>query len=505
MPSISQLSKIVTSLAFLWAATGFAQGDTKLEIIHADDLIYDTSNGITAKRLIGNVAFKQDETFMYCDSAYFYSETNSFQAFNHVRIVEGDSLNLTGDHLDYDGNKKFAKFTGNIVMVDKNMVLTTKNLDYDRNNQLAYYYNGGTIVNKEENMELKSEKGKYFPQSKLFHFQKNVVLVTDEYTIYSDTLHQNNESNISYFYGPTTIISDSSTIYCEKGWYDKNNGVSEFIKNAVITNESQILKADSIRFLTEFNLGFMFGHVEITDTTENISVFGDYAENNSKDSTSMVTGNALLVQQFDSDSLFLHGDTLFSEFDSLHHRLIRAYSHVKLYKQGLAGKCDSIVFSESDSLIKMFGDPVIWADGNQLTAEHIQIKHYDGKLQWLELNRKSFIVYESKPTHFNQISGKNMINYFDDGKLKTINVFENGKTIYYATEESGAEIGVNQASADDLIILLDSNEIKKIKFYRNPVAKLTPLDQVDEKTLKLDGFKWRVTEQPKKPKDVFVW
>ena len=48
-------------------------------------------------------------------------------------------------------------------------------------------------------------------------------------------------------------------------------------------------------------------------------------------------------------------------------------------------------------------------------------------------------------------------------------------------------------------------KIKKIKFYRNPAAKLTPLDQVDEKTLKLDGFKWRVTEQPKKPKDVFVW
>lgn len=493
-------------LLLIFPIVVFAQKAKKLEIVHADDLIFDKSSGNNAKRLIGNVVFKQEQTFMYCDSAYFYSETNSFEAFNNIRIVEGNDMSLTGDVLNYDGNSKYAKLRGNIKLKDAETTLTTNYLDYNREDRFAFFQGGGEIINTSDDIKLTSGIGYYFPDTKFFHFKDSVVLISDDYTIKSDTLHQNNASNITYFYGPTEIWSDSTYIYCERGFYDKDGKASEFVKNAFIQNENQSLKADSIRYDLENNLGWMHGNAEITDTTEDFIVKGNYAIHNKLDSTSLVTGQALLIQIFDEDSFFLHGDTLFSEFDSTRkHRIIHAYRKVKFFKEDLSGKCDSLVFSNADSLIKLFYDPIIWVDANQLTAQYIQIKNYDGKIKWMEMVENSFIITQEDSVKFNQISGNNMMNIFRDGALVKIDVKGNGKTMYYAKEEDGSYIGVNDATAEDLIIFLDSNAVEKIKFYKNPTSKLTPLEEVNEKDLRLPGFDWRIREKPLKPEDVFIW
>lgn len=490
----------------LLCLSAIAQQGKKLEIVHADDLIFDKSTGNNAKRLIGNVVFKQENTFMYCDSAYFYSESNSFDAYQNIKVTEGEEMSLTGDFLNYDGNTKIAKVRGNILLKDGETELRTETLDFYREENYAIYRNGGKIINKEDNVTLTSGLGIYFPDSKYFHFKDSVVLISEDYTIYSDTMHQNNDANITYFFGPTRIYSDSLKIYCEKGFFDQTNDVSEFVKNAEIINENQRILGDSIRYNLKDNIGEMFGNVEITDTTEDFTVKGDYGFHNKKDSTSLVTGHALLIQQFDKDSFYLHGDTLFSEFDSTRkNRIIHAYKKVKFYKEGLAGKCDSLVFSYGDSLIKLFQNPTVWADGNQLTGNYMQIKNYGGKIRWLEMRENSFIITKEDSTKFNQISGDNMMNIFDEGKLKKINVKGNGKTLYFAKEDDGNYIGVNQASAENLVIILDSNEVSKIKFYSTPKSKLSPLEQVDLTKLFLPRFNWKISEKPMKPEDVFIW
>lgn len=501
------ITAFISGLFLFFQPLVLAQKAKKLNIVHADDLIFDDSKGVKAKRLIGNVVFKQENTMMYCDSAYFYSETNSMKAFSRVRIEEGDSLSILGDQLDYDGNTKFAKMRGNITMRDKNMKLTTNNLDYNRTENFTYYFGGGHIVNQKEKMDLKSTIGYYFPKTKFFHFKGNVNLKTDDYQILSDTLHHSNELNVTYFYGPTTIItSDSSIIYCEKGFFDKTNEISRFVKNAKITNEGQIIAADSIDYNQKTDEGKMFGNVEIQDTTENIIVKGDRGFQNQKDSTSLVVGNTLLIQVYKSDSLFLHADTLFAEYDSTRkHRMIYAYRHAKFLKGTMAGACDSLVFSNRDSLIKMYYNPIIWADENQLTAKFMQIKNYNGKIHWLEMQDYAFITSEEDSVKFNQISGKHMMNFFKDSELHKIVVTGRGQTIYYAKQDDGEAIGVNTADCENLIIYLDSSKINQILFLNKPKAILFPLDEVDHKNLRLDGFKWFINQKPLKPEDVFIW
>ena len=56
-----------------------------------------------------------------------------------------------------------------------------------------------------------------------------------------------------------------------------------------------------------------------------------------------------------------------------------------------------------------------------------------------------------------------------------------------------------------MVIILDSNEVSKIKFYSTPKSKLSPLEQVDLTKLFLPGFNWKISEKPMKPEDVFIW
>src|SRR5688572_8805213 len=98
-------------LTLLGPITTWAQKRVKLE--HADKLTGSRSNGERVDRVRGNVVFKQNNTTIYCDSAYFYKSRNNIEAFGHVRILEGDSVTITGKRLEYDGNTKKAKLRDN--------------------------------------------------------------------------------------------------------------------------------------------------------------------------------------------------------------------------------------------------------------------------------------------------------------------------------------------------------------------------------------------------------
>ena len=129
--------------------SGWAQQASKIEIIHANALEYDESIIGKTKRLIGEVKLAHDGAIMYCDSAWMNQETNTVQAFNRIHIEQGDTLDLYGDKLDYDGNTKKALVTGKVVkLIDKDITLTTSIIHYDRNTGIAYYENGGKIVDK---------------------------------------------------------------------------------------------------------------------------------------------------------------------------------------------------------------------------------------------------------------------------------------------------------------------------------------------------------------------
>jgi lipopolysaccharide export system protein LptA len=475
------------------------------------------------QRLIGAVEFEQQGMIMTCDSAHFFNETNSLDAYGHVHIRQGDSLNIYGDQLKYDGNARKAELTKNVRMIDADMTLTTEAIVYDLNEKVASYSSGGKIINKEN--VLTSQIGAYSTESKTLSFKKNVVLINPQYVMKCDTLLYHPVTKTSYFLGPTTIkaTNNSNFIYCENGFYDSEHDVCQFQKNAYIITKDQTLKGDSIWYNRKLGLGKAMKNVQILDTTQKITIKGDLAIHNENTNISLITGNALYIQAFTEDSLFLHADTLKSItiYDSTEvnskkkkkdlsdtivkepQRIVLGYHNVRFYKTDLQGKCDSLAWTSVDSTMRLYNDPVLWSGGNQLTAEKVSIITHHGEILQLNMDNNAFIASSEDSTRFNQIKGKKMTGYFVKNELYKIYVEGNGQTLYYA-KDNGAIMGVNRADCSSLVIKIANQDVQSITFYNHPEATLYPPLDLPPKEALLKDFRWRAAEQPLSVKDLFL-
>ena len=479
----------------------------KIEIINANSLEYDQNSKSRAKKLIGNVIFKQKDVYMYCDSAYFRPAINSLIAYSNVKIKQGNTLTLTGDSLHYNGDTKLADILGNIVMTTDEIQLKTDYLKYNLDSKMAYYNTGGTIQNLKNKSILTSESGRYFSDSQFFFFKNNVKYKAKSYTIITDTLKYHAASNTTYFLGPTHITSDSSSIFCKRGWSKLSEKISFFKDSVKMIQGSQEVRADSIFYNDSTKNAIAYNHVFISDTTQNLMISGDLAKFNNADSSSIITGNTEMQQYFDKDTLFLHADTLIAALDSTRkHNVLRSFYHVKFFKSDMQGICDSMVFSEADSSIKLFRNPIVWTQENQMTADSMRILKYDGEIKRIYLVKNSFISAVVDSTKYNQIKGRNMEGYFKKNSIYKIDVKKNGQTIYFPKDDKKDEyIGMNRVICSDMVIRIDSNKTKTISFHTEPSATLFPLSDVSTSQSKLEGFKWLIDKRPVRREDIFEW
>ena len=483
----------------------FAQEKTKIEILNANSLVfYQNEQGEKYQKLTGDVIFLHDSVYMYCDTALFFSKKNFLTAFSNVYIKKGDSLNLHGDSLFYYGDKKFAKIRRNVKLEKKNeIVLTTNFLDFDLNENIGHYFNNGISVSKEN--ILKSEKAYYYTDLDVLFFKKNVKLDNKDYEIFSDTLKYNTKKEISYFIGSTEIFSDSSYIYCENGIYEHKKNIGKLSKNVFYKNQSKLLYADSLFLDRNKNFGKAFNNITIKDTIQDIILKGNFALYKEKPEYIIITDSALLIQIDKKDSLFLHADTLIStqKIDSSgNFRTLRAFHHVKIFKESLQVKCDSLVYLFQDSTIHLFKNPVIWSEENQLTADKIVIYILDEKIDYINMTNNAFIISQKDTSFFNQIKGKNMIAYVKDNKLEKIDVNGNGESVYFAEDEKEI-VGVNKSESSKMKILFKEGQVEQIKFLSKPKAILYPLKDFPETERLLKNFLWLDNERPKNKLDVF--
>ena len=500
---------IIYCVLFIFSAVAQTQ-PRKIELLHANSLEHDDRLGKDVKRLLGNVSFQDGNTLLYCDSAYMYPD-NSVDAFSRVRIVQGDSLTIHGDFLKYNPNTRITEIHKNIKLIQKSTTLVTELLYYDMATHKANYPNGGTITSKDN--VLVSDMGYYNPKAKMFSFKKNVVLTNPQYVMYCDTLNYNSSNNTAYFVGPTRIKNKENIIYCESGWYNTNNDNAQFSKNASIITQGRKMTGDSIHYDKVKKIGIAIGNVSILDSAQSILVTGDKAINLGKQETSTVTGHALLKQFYGSDTLFLHADTLRTVDEhplnkkhepdtSVTWRMMYAYHKVKFYRTDIQGRCDSLVYSGKDSIMRLYIHPIMWSEENQLIAKKIELKTSGGEISKMFLKESAFIISKEDSIKYNQIKGKEMTGYFKKNKLSKIHVEGNGQTVYFAKDKQ-KKIGINKADCSNMMIYIKENAIQKVTFLKKPDATLFPMRDFTPKEFMLKDFIWRENERPLSVGDLF--
>ena len=482
-----------------------AQKKTQVEIDNADSFEGDESLGKNVSRLLGNVRFRHQGALMYCDSAYLYQETNSLDAFGKIRVLQGDSIQLTGDHLKYDGNTRQAKVTGKVVMTDREMVLESKILNYNMQSETAEYFDGGTITDREN--VLFSKTGYYFSHNRTVFFKDSVKLTNPGYVITADTLKYHTVTKVANFEGPTWIHSsgsDSSVIYTERGWYNTETQKSVFTKKSMISSKENRLTGDSLVYDNVTTIGYAFRNVTITDTIQKVIISGQYGYSDDRNKRALVTQEALLTKVFERDSLFLHADTLFAWQDSVtNDRSWSAYHGVRIFKSDLQGRCDSLVYRTSDSTLNFYTDPIMWSEANQLTATFMSMQMAHSEISELRLFNSAFICSAEDSIRYNQIRGRDMTGYFEDNRLHSIRVTGNGQSIYYTRNSKKQFTGVNRADCSDMMIKLAENKIESITLIKMPDATLYPIDELSPQELKLKGFTWLESLRPLSREDIF--
>ncbi len=500
-------------LFFFIGTSSFAQAaKKKVKLIHTDELQYDRSL-VDAQRLIGNVHLDYEGTQFFCDSAYLFAN-DDFDAFSRIRILGDGGYNVTGDFLHFDKAAQTATIQRNIILRDKDMTLTTDYLVYHVDSEIANYSGGGKIVSNANKNTLTSNKGIYHSTQDVFYFRDHVVLKNPEYTVNCDTMQYNNVSEVTYFYGPTTIVGDKTTIYCENGYYNTKKDQSRFGKNALITSETTTLKGDSMYYDGKLGIGEVFRNVEIQDTTENYIIAGDYGKHFEKTEMSFVTGHALMTQMFDDDSLFMHADTLKSYADTSGKDVVYAFHHVKLFKSDLQGKCDSLVYSEVDSTLRMFYSPVLWSEQNQITGDSISLQNANGKLDALVVVGNAFIISDAEAKgdsivgtgKYNQIKGRRMNGKFVDNDLTEVYVEGNGQIIYFPTDDKDKKpvaMGINKGECSNIHIRVKDNQLTKIRMETETNSVFTPMSMADKNVFKLENFLWRKEERPMSVLEIF--
>ena len=491
--------------ALIITLSSIGQKQTNIRLIYADNLKPVVYNGKKLMRLTGNVKFKHKNTILKSDSAYLYEEENSLDAFGHVYINDNDSIHIYGDSLHYDGNTRIAQLHSNVILKDRTMTLTTDHMIYNVKTKVANYYDGGKIVT-EDNV-LTSTYGYYYSRPQDFYYQDSVVLVNPKYVMTSDTLRYNVPTKTSYFNGPTWIKSKENSIYCENGWYDTEKDISQYDRNAILYSKDQSLTGDSLYYDRIRGFGQGFGNVKMVDTAKNIVLKGNYAEYFEHGGASFFTDSALaIIISEENDSLFLHSDTLRIILDSTQKaQEMQCYNHTKFFRDDMQGKCDSLVYLFTDSILQMFGDPLLWGNKSQLSGNFIHLSIKNGNVDRMYIDTNAFVMSKDTMEYFNQVSGRDMVVFFKDNAIQKADVYGNSQTVYFVRDEEEELIGVNLSLSSDLRVYFDTVGIKDIIYIHKPDASLNPLKDLSRRALFLRGFHDYDAIRPKTKLEIFNW
>lgn len=474
---------------------------TKVYLIHSNTLSFDKAVKPDAQILNGDVCFRHDSSYMYCDSAYFFEQTNSLEAFSNVRMEQGDTLFVYGDYLFYDGNTQVAYLRENVRMENGQVTLFTDSLNYERIPNIGYYFEGGLIVDSLN--QLSSFYGQYSPETKLAVFNDSVQVENPDFTLYSDTLHYDTESKVATILGPSVIVSDSDTIHTSRGWYDTVNNTSLLLDQSQVESGEKILIGDSIFYNRDTGMGEVYGNMSLIDTAQHVTLQGEYGYYNEQTGYAFATDSARFLEYSQGDTLFLHADTLqMVTVDSVY-REIKAYYGVRFYRIDMQGVCDSMQFNTRDSVLYMYTEPVLWNEQYQLYGDTIAIYMNDSTIEYAHVIQFAFAAQHVDSSYYNQLKGNDLKAYFEGQAVHQIDVAGNAESIFYPLEKDGAKVGMNETKSGFLTIWVKDNKLDKLKIWPSPVGSMTPIPDLKPDQKMLKDFYWFDYLRPKNRDDIY--
>lgn len=485
--------------------------DTRVYLQNAKELNYDMyGKHPDAQFLRGNVSFLHKGARLTCDSALYYQQTNSFEAFGHVKMRQGDTLTLTSDYAYYDGNDEMCEVRRNVVLTHRKMKLYCDSLNYDRMYSVGYFFEGGKLIDGETT--LTSDWGQYGTADRQAVFYYNVHLKNKTSVTEGDTLYYDTRTSRAHIVGPSKITTKDDVIYTDDGYYNSRTDMTQLVGRSTINRkDGKTIVGDSLNHNAKTGISEGFGNVVFTDTVNKTGFLGNYITYDEKTGYGHATNDAIAIDYSQGDTLYAHGDTLrlYSynlDTDSVY-RIVIGSPHVRVYRKDIQAVCDSMVMDSRDSVVYMYKDPILWSDGRQVFGEEVRAYMADSTIRFAHIIGQAFsIEMMADSVHYNQVSSKEMKSWFTDGKLRLNQAEGNVLTVYYAEDSSDSTlIGLNYMETDTLRMFIDDNrKMEKIWACKHN-GTLYPISQIPPDKYRLPNFEWFDYIRPLSKDDILEW
>ena len=183
-------------------------------------------------------------------------------------------------------------------------------------------------------------------------------------------------------------------------------------------------------------------------------------------------------------------------------RYVLAWNNVKLFRSDLQAVCDSVVFTEVDSIARLYGSPALWNEvRNQLTAEEMHLLMHDGALERGSMITNAWMISEQDTLHYNQIKSTEMQGWFRDNKLYRFDALGGVSAIFYMTDEEVITT-VNVKESKSLTAALKDAQAQRLLYVDAIKSDVYPVGELEPAKQRLKDFKWRGDERPVSPEAI---
>ena len=485
----------------------------------------------------GNVHINQaDSVHIYSDFLTYDGNSKIAHATKNVRMVHKDAV-LTTNFLDYNMAPRIGKYWNNGKIVTKDITINSRTGYYFANSRDAYFrYNVKAVT---EQSTITSDTLRYNTLSNWAYFYGPTNIKGKEDNLYTEDGVYNTQSGDAIFGKNNLYTNGSRSLTGDSLYYYGQKAYGKAVKNIVFrdTVDKAVLKG---------NLGEYYRKEERVIVTK-----GAYV--------GLGTEDSLMVRDIKiPDTLWISADTLISEMalvkdippkmiknrvasknasqisaliipanpdknasetpispkveaviakDSLYldtakTRVINAFYKVKVYKSNLQATADSLYYADADSTIRWFKNPIIWAENSQQTGDTIYLELKNKKLYKSDIIGNAFVVnLEGDSVNFNQLKGKRIEGYFDDGNIKSIEVIGNAESIYFNRKDS-VVTDMHQSFAGRILFEFENKELTGVNWLDQNQSKLTPVSELKADDKLLTNFIWKPELRPKSKEEI---
>lgn len=218
-----------------------------------------------------------------------------------------------------------------------------------------------------------------------------------------------------------------------------------------------------------------------------------------KDSLSVTADSAKVAL----DSLSVAADSVSVAVDTTKYGFAFARGNVKIFRRDIQVRCDSMHYSDLDSIARFYKDPVIWNEENrQYYSDSLAVLIRKGRVDRASLMSNAFVVTQEDSLLYDQIKSAEIMAFFDStSALKRFDAL-GGATAVFFLRENDRLATVNKVESKMLSGNFVKGNIDRIYYYDSPKNDAYPVVQFPQQERYLKGFRWIPELRPTGKQDI---